>query len=121
MKKIAGFVVVLLAIGLTIPTTRARMADAVSPFLERFRGSLVPTRLETMANQLDEIARQGRPLPTDWGSWLRESYRGVPEDPWGNLYYIDTSRRASYTVGSMGPDGELATEDDITLQRDLPR
>ena len=40
----------------------------------------------------------------------------VPEDPWGNIYYLESNRRG-YTVGSMRPDGIQGNADDITEER----
>lgn len=120
-KKIVGLILVVLAVGAVIPQTRARMTDAMSPLIEGMRGKLVPRRLEVMADQLDVRLGQGQDFPGNWEAWLRRDYSGVPEDPWGNLYYLDTRRRGAYTVGSMGPDGEHGTEDDITVERQRAR
>ena len=37
-----------------------------------------------------------------------------------NVYYLESSRRG-FTVGSMGPDGERRTADDITVERRFGR
>lgn len=121
VKKILGAVIVLLAIGAAIPSTRARMTEAMSPVIDGMKGRIVPRRLDAMADQLDARLRQGQGLPQSWEGWLRRDYTGVPEDPWGNVYYLDTRRRNAYTVGSMGPDGEQGTDDDIIVRREMAR
>jgi hypothetical protein len=83
-----------------------------------FKAKLVPTRLETMADQLSVRVNRGEGFPSSWESWLQRDYSGVPEDPWGNLYYLQIGRR-SFTVGSMGPDGVQGNEDDIKVTRNL--
>ena len=59
-------------------------------------------------------------LPDRFDGWLRRDYSSSEFDPWGNMYYLETSRRG-YTVGSMGPDGVQGTEDDTRVERDFPR
>jgi general secretion pathway protein G len=56
--------------------------------------------------------------PTDAVNW-HGPYLGsgtVPKDPWGNDYWYECPGQhnsASYDLASAGPDGRLATEDDI--------
>ena len=110
----------LLIVGISIPKTRVRMFEAVSPVTNRVKSAMVPDKLAGMADQLEIRIRTRGPLPmgeTPWAGWLRSSYSGKPQDPWGNLYYLEMNRRGGFTVGSMGPDGEQGTEDDITETR----
>jgi hypothetical protein len=72
-----------------------------------------------MADQLDVRLGRGEGLPGVFDGWLRRDYSGPETDPWENPWFLDAGRR-SYTVGSMGPDGEKGTADDITVTRDLP-
>jgi hypothetical protein len=72
-----------------------------------------------MADQLDVRLGRAEGFPDRFDGWLRRDYSGVPEDPWGNIYYLQVGRR-DYTVGSMGPDGVQGTADDITETRRLP-
>ena len=118
--KVVGFLVLLLMVGMSIPKTRARIFEAVSPVTNRVKSAAVPGTLVGMADQLEIRIRTRGPLPggeVPWAGWLRSGYSGKPEDPWGNLYYLEMSRRSGFTVGSMGPDGEQGTEDDITETR----
>ena len=116
MGKIILILLVVLGAAMAIPSTRAKMEDAATPIIDKFRVKLVPKRLETMADQLDVRLSRGQGLPTSWEGWLRRDYSSVPEDPWGNIYYLDSSRRG-YTVGSMGPDGVKGNDDDIKEER----
>ena len=72
-----------------------------------------------MADQLDVRLSRAEGLPTGFEGWLRRDYSGVAQDPWDNVYYLQTGRR-DYTVGSMGPDGVQGTGDDIIVKRRLP-
>lgn len=120
MGKIILFLIVLLGAAMAIPSTRAKIEEAATPVMDGFRARLVPSRLSAMADQLEARLKRGEGLPASWDGWLRRDYSGVPEDPWGNLYYLENGRRG-FTVGSMGPDGEKGTEDDIRETRRLGR
>jgi len=72
-----------------------------------------------MADQIDWRLGREEGFPSNWEGWLRRDYSGVPEDPWGNQYYLQPGRR-DYSVGSMGPDGVRGTEDDVTVSRKMP-
>lgn len=37
------------------------------------------------------------------------------EDPWGNKYVYQAIDRTKYTITSVGPDGEVGTDDDLTF------
>lgn len=55
--------------------------------------------------------------PSDLQDW-RGPYikRGVPKDPWGNLYvykYPGDHNEDGYDLYSFGPDGQSGSEDDI--------
>lgn len=120
LGKLFLLVLVLLGIGMAVPKTRAMMEEAGRPVMDGFRAKLVPSRLESMADQLEARLRRGEGFPSHWESWLSRDFTGVPEDPWGNLYYLQTPR-GSFTVGSTGPDGKQNTEDDIKVTRRLAR
>jgi hypothetical protein len=116
LGKLILILLLLFATGMAIPKTRARMQEAAAPYMDKFKGKLVPSRLESMADQLEARLNVGKSYPAGWEGWLRRDYSGVPEDPWGNVYYLKTDRRG-FTVGSSGPDGVPNTPDDITLTR----
>lgn len=118
-KKLITLAFLALAVGMAVPTTRARIVDQVRPVKNEIGKRIVPRRLKVMADQLDVRLGRAEGLPDNFHGWLRRDYSGVPEDPWDNVYYLDVGRR-DYTVGSMGPDGLQGTEDDITESRRLP-
>jgi len=119
IKKLLLFALALLAIGMAIPSTRAEIqARAVTPVLDNIGKRLAPGRLEAMADQLDVRLGRGEGLPGVFEGWLRRDYSGPELDPWERPWFLETGRR-NYTVGSMGPDGERGTDDDIVVVRDL--
>ena len=119
VKKLVMMAFVLLAVGMAVPSTREQIVDFVRPVKDEVGIRLVPRRITTMADQLDVRLGRAEGLPDRFDGWLRRDYSGIPEDPWDNQYYLETSRR-NYTVGSMGPDGVQGTDDDITVTRPLP-
>lgn len=56
--------------------------------------------------------------PTDARNWHGPYLdQGIPKDPWGHDYIYDCPGKhnpASYDIVSMGPDGVLGNDDDIT-------
>ena len=111
----------VLAVAMAVPSTRAQIeSDAIRPVMDAIGSRIVPGRLEAMADQIDSRLGRGEGLPGNFEGWLRRNYTSSEFDPWDNLYYLQSSRRA-YTVGSMGPDGVQGSEDDITVTRDLAR
>jgi hypothetical protein len=118
--KIILLVILAAGIALAVPSTRAKVMEAAAPVMNRFKAKLVPTRLETMADQLAVRVNRGEGFPSSWESWLNRDFTGAPEDPWGNLYYLQISRRG-FTVGCAGPDGVQGNEDDIKVTRDLSK
>lgn len=119
IKKLFMFALLLLGIGMAVPTTRAQIVDQLRPIKDNIGASLVPRRIDAMANQLDVRLGRGEGLPQRFDGWLRRDYTGAPEDPWGNMYFLNAGRR-DYTVGSMGPDGVQGTDDDIVETRRYP-
>ena len=108
-----------LAVGMAVPSLRARIVETLMPIKHAVGNRLVPRRLEVMANQLDVRLQRAEGLPGNFEGWLRRDFAGSQFDPWDNLYYLESNRR-DYTVGSMGPDGEQGTDDDITVTRRFP-
>lgn len=119
VKKLMMLVLLLFAVGMAVPSTRAEIESWTVPVTDAIGKKLVPRRIEAMADQLDVRLSRAEGLPERFDGWLRRDYTGAPEDPWGNLYYLAPGRR-DYTVGSMGPDGVQGTEDDLTITRPLP-
>lgn len=119
IKKLLMLCLLLLAIGMAVPSTRAEIqARTIVPVRDYIGGRLAPGRLDAMANQLDVRLGRAEGLPGNFDGWIRRDYTGPETDPWGRAWYLVVSR-STYTVGSMGPDGEQGTEDDITVTRSL--
>ncbi len=52
------------------------------------------------------------PEPKKWRQYLDH----IPKDPWGNEYvYISPAKNHPFELKTKGPDGELGTEDDISV------
>ena len=120
-KKLIMLCIVLLAVAMAIPSSRAQIQTRGIDRVTNAIGSrLAPGRLNAMADQLDVRLQRAERLPTEgFENWIRLDYTGPERDPWGNWWYLQVGRR-NYTVGSMGPDGQRGTDDDITVTRDLP-
>lgn len=119
VKRIILLALAALAVGMAVPTSRARIVDQFRPIKNRVAAAIVPRRVEAMADQLDVRLKRAEGLPGRFDGWLRRDYTGSEFDPWGNLYYLQAGRR-SYRVGSMGPDGVQGTDDDIFEERNYP-
>jgi hypothetical protein len=120
IKKLLLLCLLVLAVAMAVPSTRAQIqATAITPVRDEIGRRLVPRRLDAMANQLDVRLSRAERLPVDnFAAWVRRDYTGPETDPWGNPWYLQVGRR-QYTVGSMGPDGQLGTGDDIFISRNL--
>ena len=119
IKKIVGFAFVALIIAMVIPSSRATLReDVFTPIVDNINGRLVLRRLNAMADQLEFRLGRAQGFPGNFGGWLCRDFKGAPEDPWGNVYYLRIRRR-DFTVGSAGGDGEPRTLDDITVTRPL--
>lgn len=118
MGRIFFILIVALGIGMAIPATRAKMTEAAAPYMNKVKAKIVPARLDAMADQLAARVGRGEKFPNNWPGWLERDYSSSPQDPWGNLYYLEIGRN-DFTVGSMGPDGKQNTPDDIKLRRRL--
>jgi hypothetical protein len=120
IKKLFFFALLVLGVTMAVPAGRARMVAAAKPYLDRAKTKMVPSRLQAMADQLAVRVGRGEGYPNNWPGWLERDYAGVPEDPWGNLYYLKQNR-TGFVVGSNGPDGRQGSADDLTVERRLGR
>lgn len=120
IKKLLLLCLLALGVAMAVPSTRAQIQErAVTPVRDNIGRRLVPRRLDAMANQLDVRLSRAERLPVDnFGAWVRRDYSGPELDPWDNPWYLQVGRR-QYTVGSMGPDGQQGTGDDLTVSRNL--
>ncbi|MDZ7778878.1 MAG: type II secretion system protein GspG [Gemmatimonadota bacterium] len=113
IKKLFYMGLIALGVTMAVPSLRAELTEAVRPYVDDVKARFVPRRLRSMADQLDARLRRAEGLPGVFEGWLRRDFTGSELDPWENPYYLEAGRR-EYFVGSMGPDGERGTEDDIT-------
>lgn len=63
---------------------------------------------------LADLVQQPRNLQNWKGPYMKSE---IPMDPWGHAYIYECPGKhnpSSYDIASMGPDGRLGTEDDIT-------
>jgi hypothetical protein len=120
LKKLFLLCILLLGVAMAVPSTRSEIqARAIKPVMDSIGARLVPRRLDAMANQLDARLGRAERLPADnFQAWVRRDYTGPEQDPWGNAWFLQVGRR-DYTVGSMGPDGQQGTGDDITVRREI--
>jgi hypothetical protein len=118
LGKIILVIIVVLGLAMAVPSTRATLLEQAAPVMNQFKAKLVPSRLDAMADQLAVRVNRGEGYPSSWESWLQRDFTGDPKDPWGNLYYLQTSRRG-FTVGSAGPDGVEGNADDLKVTRNL--
>lgn len=120
-KRLFLLLFIALAVVMAVPRWREQLlAVTVTPARDFVGARLAPGRLKAMADQLDVRLGRAEGLPGNFEGWLRRDYTGPETDPWGHPWYIKTGRR-SYVVGTMGPDGEQDTGDDITESRDMPQ
>jgi hypothetical protein len=119
VKKLIMLAFLVLAVAMAVPSSRERIEGSLVPIRDEVGKRLVPRRINAMADQLDARLGRAEGLPDAFDAWLRRDYSGAPEDPWGNYYYLIPGRR-DYTVGTMGPDGVLGTDDDIAVTRRYP-
>jgi hypothetical protein len=120
IKKLFLLCIIAFGVAMAVPSTRAEIqARAVTPVMDAIGKRLVPRRLDAMADQLDVRLSRAERLPVDnFGAWVRRDYTGPETDPWGNPWFLQVGRR-DYTVGSLGPDGAVGTDDDLTIRRPL--
>ena len=78
LGKIFMLLLVALGIAMAVPSTRAQLEEKAAPVLNNFRGKLVPSRLEAMADQLETRANRGEGFPANFNGWLERSFSGAP-------------------------------------------
>jgi hypothetical protein len=115
LKKLFTFAILAFGVAVAVPSSRAVLLEKATPLRDSFSAKLVPGRLEAMVTQLNARINRGEGFPRDWERWLDREFTSSPEDPWGNLYYFQ-QRRGAFLVGSMGPDGQRGTSDDIQVE-----
>ena len=120
MGKLIMILILALAIGMSVPKTRAMIEGEVKPVVDRYKVKITRSRLKAMADELAVQVNRGEGYPPNWPAWLEMDFSGDPMDEWGHQYYM-THTTEGFTVGSDGPDGMQGTADDIRVRRDLGR
>jgi len=132
MKKNRGFTLLELLVVLVILSLLAALV------IPKLTGRVDEAKIDTAKVQLKEIKRalemykldngnypstaQGLkalvkkpdtpPEPKKWRQYLEH----IPKDPWGNEYvYISPAKNHPFELRSAGPDGDLGSEDDISV------
>jgi hypothetical protein len=128
MLKTVLMILVVLGFAWGYPPTRARMLHAAEPVLVRLgplgkRIALPVQRystgqeLEFILNQILLARTEGKetPDPKTFQRWLskRVLTKNNGSDPWGHSYYLVRSNGGTLVVGSVGPDGQSGTADDL--------
>ena len=90
--------------------------DTLEIYLERYYGHT--GSYPTTAHQLEALYERPtiEPIPPNWKHTLPSQYT---IDPWDNPYRYrcpGIRNPKSYDLWSLGPDGEVGTEDDITAR-----
>lgn len=99
-------------------TEQARVTAAQSQ-IATFRTALDAFEVDTGRyprgkSGLNELVQQPRDAQNWRGPYLQNQ---IPKDPWGNDYiyeYPGKQNQGSYDLISMGPDGKLGSEDDLS-------
>jgi general secretion pathway protein G len=66
-------------------------------------------------NGLNDLVVQPKDAPNWRGPYLKQE--SIPNDPWGQAYIYDCPGKhnaSTYDIMSMGPDGRVGGDDDIT-------
>lgn len=131
MRKLILWLLVLAGASASIPAVRSRMAPRVVPVRDYvvrevgppLRRGLEPVHRWQAQQEMRVIARELRqrglgfhplPQPREFARYL-ERARYIPRgslDPWDSPYLL-TVTRDSIIVGSLGPDKQRGTEDDL--------
>lgn len=115
MGRILWILVFLLAAVLFVKPLRERARPQIEYALNPIYRWEARNRVKDITRVLVRERSQERsiPKPRDFQRFL--SAREGPQaavDPWNQPYYLVTTRR-TFQVGSMGPDRQLNTADDI--------
>ena len=113
MKKAFIILVVLGAIALLDPRSRAQIVALVGRASVAGRELSAERTLKSIAEELQRTAAETGvyPQPAEFHRWLVQNHRDA-EDPWGSPYYLELFSD-SFVVGSPGPDTRRRTDDDL--------
>lgn len=115
MSRIVGFLVLVLAAVLLLPSLRER----ARPQIEWALGPVYRWEAKNRVNDLQRVLERERatggqlPQPRTFDRFIAQREgEAAALDPWGTPYYLQTSR-TSIRVSSAGPDRVAGTADDI--------
>ncbi len=92
--------------------TRAQILAFASP-LELYHQNIRSYPTSSQGLQAMVVAPADLKNPERWnGSYLQGNT--VPLDPWDNEYQYELMDTENYRITSVGPDGQMGTDDDIT-------
>ena len=122
MKKIIWFLVLVFGVAMVVPASRAKIIDKVEPYLGSAGQISTRSTLKRLADDLETAAgaawpRGGYPEQGGFDEWLMAEKGSTLQDQWGGDIWYQLMR-ASFTVGSSGPDGVRGSEDDLTVTRE---
>ena len=111
------FAVLLLAIVVVIVSRplREKVEPHVQFALDPIYGWSAKNRVGELEKLIEDQKSMGRPRPgpRDFLQFIQQmDPTGGGVDPWGNPYYLITTR-TTFQVGSNGKDGQQGTDDDI--------
>jgi hypothetical protein len=119
MFKVILTLLVVLAAALYFPASRAVVLEYAAPLLNPALRLATKAEMEKISRDVQTYERETTrlPNPNEFAGWLEGRYAGdVTRDSWGNTYIL-VIRPRSFDIVSMGPDGQLNTDDDVLETR----
>jgi hypothetical protein len=127
MAKKVLIVILLIGFAWAYPPTRARMALYAQPVLERMGPvgdrMVLPiqryntrTEINFILDQIHLAKTEAKEIPDErtFHRWMSKRIltKNNGKDPWNHPYYL-IRVSGMFTVGSVGPDGQRGTGDDL--------
>lgn len=119
MGKVLLVLLVVVAVALYIPESRAVVLDGLSPVVDPFHEWRTQQEMSRMINDLEaeRDVRAGFPAGDEaFMRWIgrRYSHENAEMDAWGSIYRLEVARD-SFHVVSAGRDGEFGTDRDLRM------
>ncbi len=120
MGKFFLALVILLALGLTFPQSRAVILEHSEPLMYPAYHWMTTQEMNQMVDDLEFHQETRGGLPTargEFDAWLDRRYpqERSRHDAWGTRYRLEVTGE-SFRVIAAGPDGEFGTDDDIVRE-----
>jgi hypothetical protein len=115
MGRLFAVLFALIVIVIVSRPLRQRVEPHVQFALDPIYGWSAKNRVADLEKLLEDQKSMGKPIPSprDFLQFIQaQDPSGGGVDPWGNPYYLVTTR-TTFQVGSAGKDGQPQTEDDI--------